>query len=426
MCSAYVLEMKIAIVGAGIAGLTAAHRLHPEHEITVFEADDRVGGHTNTVRVEREDGTWDVDTGFIVLNDRTYPNFHELLREVGVEVQPTHMGFSVSAEGEDFEYAGTPRGLYCQPRNLMRPRFQRMIADLVRFNRDLNLLIASGEEGPSLGRFLEDGGYSPWFVDRLIVPQASAVWSADPQQMWSFPVRFLAHFFSNHGMLSFRDRPQWQTVKGGSARYVEAVVAPFADRINTSSPIVSVRRLADAVEVTPLGAEPQSFDEVVLACHSDQALAMLADPTQAETEVLSAFPYQANEAVLHTDASLLPKRTAARQAWNFHLLDEPRPLTTVTYSMNHLQRLEAPVDFCVTLNLTDRIDPARIIRTIQYAHPVFTPEGVAAQARHGEISGSANRTHYAGAYWRWGFHEDGVVSALNALARLDDRAAVPA
>jgi predicted NAD/FAD-binding protein len=413
--------MNIAIVGAGIAGLTAAHRLHPDHEITVFEANDHVGGHTNTIDVSTRSGDWSVDTGFIVLNDRNYPNFTRFLGELGVAIQPTHMGFSVSAEHEDFEFAGTPTGLFAQRANLVRPRFHRMIADLLRFNREMQGLLATDAPGPSLGEYLDAGGFSDWFVHRLIVPQASAVWSADPAGMWAFPVRFLAEFFRNHGMLGFRDRPQWQTIVGGSARYVDKVIAPFADRVHTSSPVVAVTRHGDHVAVTPRGHEAIRFDEVVLACHADQARAMLTNSTELEDELLSAFPFQRNEAVLHTDNRLLPRRRQAWQAWNFHLLAEPKPLTTITYGMNRLQALAAPEDFCVTLNLTERIDPAKIIQVIEYAHPLYTQAGVAAQARHGEISG-ADRIHYAGAYWRWGFHEDGVVSALNALAQRDRHA----
>ena len=411
---------RIAVIGAGVSGLVAARELHDAgHDVTVLEANAYAGGHTNTIRVDLSDSTWDVDTGFIVMNDRNYPEFTRILDRLGVARQATHMGFSVKGEDEDFEYAGTPRGLFCQGHNLTRPAFLRMIAELLRFNRELRVLLGTppADDDPSLGAFLDRGGYSRFFVDRLIVPQASAVWSAEPAQMWRFPVRFLAEFFGNHGMLGFRGRPQWQTIAGGSARYVEALTAPFADRIRLSTPVAAVTRHAAHVEVTPAAGEPETYDEVVLACHADQALAMLADPSDAEAEILRCFPFQANEAVLHTDARLLPRRRAARQAWNFHLFDEPKDRTTVTYSMNHLQQLDAPVDFCVTLNLTERIDPAAIIRTIPYAHPVYTREGTAAQARHAEISGR-NRTHYCGAYWHWGFHEDGVVSGLRAVAGL--------
>lgn len=408
--------MKIAIVGAGISGLVAAHLLHGDNEITVYEANSYAGGHTNTVRVDTAEETHWVDTGFIVLNDRTYPNFTRLLEKLRVGTRPTHMGFSVSGQSPDFEYAGTPRGLFCQPSNLRRPAFLRMIADLLRFNRELRRVLRHDHTGreASLGEFLDRGGYSHSFVHRLIVPQASAVWSADPASMWSFPVRFLAEFFANHGMLGFTDRPAWSTVAGGSARYVEALAAPFAPRIRLGSPVVSVTRDDRGVTViADDGTGSERYEHVVLACHSDQALTMLGDPTQAEVEVLGAIPYQPNEVVLHTDSTLLPRRRAARQAWNFHLLDEPKPLTTVTYWMNHLQRLRSEQDFCVTLNRSETIDPSKVLRTLTYEHPVFTVPGVKAQSRHATISG-VNRTHYCGAYWGWGFHEDGVTSALRA------------
>jgi predicted NAD/FAD-binding protein len=426
--------VRIAIVGAGVSGLLAAHLLHREHEIVVYEAGSYAGGHTNTIRVDTAHHTHHVDTGFIVMNDRNYPNFTRLLEQLGVETQPTHMSFSVKGEDEDFEYAGTPRGLFCQPRNLASPRFQRMIADLLRFNRELRRLLARDEtdqatrgggsrtrdlspQDESLQDFLVRRRFSEVFIQRLIVPQVSAVWSADPRQISSFPVRFLAEFFSNHGMLGFRDRPRWATVAGGSARYVEALTRPFRERIRLDSPVHSITRAESHVEITaagPGGREIERFDQVVIATHSDQALAMLSDASDRERAVLGAIPYQHNEAVLHTDSTLLPRRRGARAAWNFHLLREPKGLSTVTYYMNHLQRLRADRDFCVTLNRTEAIDPAKIIRKISYSHPVFTPAGVSAQSEHPSISGMANRTHYCGAYWGWGFHEDGVLSALRA------------
>ncbi len=426
--------MKIAIVGAGVSGLVAAHLLAREHEIVIYEAGSYAGGHTNTIRVDTAYETHHVDTGFIVMNDRNYPNFTQLLSQLGVATQATNMSFSVKGEDEDFEYAGTPRGLICQPRNLASPRFQRMIADLLRFNRELRRLLAhdqTGESAPdrslrdeaardpsprdeSLQDFLVRRRFSEVFIRRLIVPQVSAVWSADPRQISSFPVRFLAEFFSNHGMLGFRDRPRWATVAGGSARYVEALARPLHGRIRLDSPVQSITRSEDHVEIVAAGQQAQRYDQVVIAAHSDQALAMLSDASDREHEVLGAIPYQRNEAVLHTDSTLLPRRRFARAAWNFHLLREPKPLSTVTYYMNHLQRLRADRDFCVTLNRSEAIDPEKIIRTIPYSHPVFTPAGVAAQSQHGALGGLQTRTHYCGAYWGWGFHEDGVVSALRA------------
>jgi predicted NAD/FAD-binding protein len=408
--------MKIAIVGAGISGLATAHMLHRQHELTVFEAAPYAGGHANTVRVDTEDATHHVDTGFIVFNDRNYPNFERLLGSVGVKGQDSKMSFGVS-DGADFEYNGaSPNGLYAKRAHLVTPRFHRMIADLVRFNRDAVELLRSGGDGPSLGHWLEQRRYSRLFVERLIVPQASAVWSADPRQMWSFPARFLVEFFDNHGMLGFRDRPQWKTIAGGSRRYVEAVVAPWRERLRLATPIQAIHRYHDHVTVTPRGGEPERFDQVILATHSDQALALLADASDREHAILGAIPYQPNEAVLHTDTCLLPRRRRAWASWNYHLLDEPVGKSTVTYHMNRLQDLNADREFCVTLNRTAAIDPGKILRTIGYAHPVFTSEGQQAQRRHAEISG-VNRTHYCGAYWGWGFHEDGVVSALRVGER---------
>jgi uncharacterized protein len=417
--------LKIALVGAGVSGLVAAHLLHRQHDITVYEAGAYAGGHANTIRVPTEYGDLDVDTGFIVMNDRNYPNFTKLLAALDVATQPTHMSFSIKGEDEDFEYSGTPRGLVSQPRNLISPRFQRMILELLRFNRELRQMLAHEHpSSESLGDFLQRRRFSRAFVRQLIVPQACAVWSAGPQHMTSFPVRFMAEFFANHGMLGFRDRPRWSTIAGGSARYVEALIAPFHQHVRLSAPVRSIARREGHVEITSAAAGSgdggesvtERYDQVVIATHSDQALAMLSDPSDHERRLLGAIPYQQNEAVLHTDSTLLPRRRAARAAWNYHLLREPKPLSTITYYMNHLQRLRAERDYCVTLNRTDAIDPAKIIRTISYSHPVYTPAGVAAQAQHASISGLERRTHYCGAYWGWGFHEDGVRSALQACA----------
>jgi uncharacterized protein len=413
--------MRIAIIGAGVSGLVCAHMLHSEHELVVFEASDRAGGHANTVRVETEAGVYHLDTGFIVFNDRNYPNFERLLNELDVETQASPMSFGVS-DGGDFEYNGaSPSGLFASRSQIVRPSFHRMIADLVRFNRAARELLAS-QENPSLRDWLAVGGYSRVFVERLIVPQAAAVWSADPAQMWSFPARFLVEFFDNHGMLGFRERPRWRTITGGSRRYVEALTRPWRDRLRLSTPVTEIARHPDHVTVTSRESEPESFDAVVIATHSDQALALLSDPSERERELLGAIPYQCNEAVLHTDRSLLPRRRRAWASWNYHLDECAMARCTVTYHMNRLQSLRADREFCVTLNRTAAIDPERIIRTIPYAHPVYTPAGVAAQSRHQEISGR-NRTHYCGAYWGWGFHEDGVKSALRVVREIGARRA---
>jgi uncharacterized protein len=412
--------MRIAIVGAGISGLVTAHLLHREHSVTVFEANDYAGGHTNTVRVDTPNQTHHVDTGFIVFNDRNYPNFQRLLGHLGVSSQPSTMSFGVSDGAGEFEYSsGSPNGLFATRRHLVTPWFHRMVADLARFNRAARALLEQPDD-PSLGEWLEHHRFSRAFIERLIVPQVSAVWSADSRQRWRFPARFLAEFFDNHGLLSFRDRPRWLTIRGGSARYVEALTRPFAERVRLSTPVQAVTRHPGHALVKARGSEAEQFDHVVLALHSDQALALLADATDAEHEILSAIPYQHNEAVLHTDERMLPRRRRAWASWNYHLLAEPSGLSTVTYHMNRLQSLSAERELCVTLNRTAEIDPDTVIRTISYAHPVFTHQGLKAQQRHELIDGR-NRTSYCGAYWGAGFHEDGVVSALRVADRFGAR-----
>jgi len=415
--------MRIAIVGAGISGLVAAHLLQHRHEVTLFEAADYAGGHTNTIRVDTPNETHHIDTGFIVFNDRNYANFERLLSSLGVPWQPSTMSFSVSDGIGDFEYSGaSPNGLFANRRHLLTPWFHRMLADLARFNRAARSLLLDEHpgRGPSLGDWLEDLRFSREFIDKLIVPQASAVWSADPRQMWSFPARFLAEFFDNHGMLGFRGRPRWRTIVGGSKRYVDALLDRFDGRLRRNTPVAGVRRGGDHVLVRPVGGEPQRFDEVVLATHSDQALALLEDAADRECEILGAIPYQHNEAVLHTDVRLLPRRRHAWASWNYHWQPEPAGRATVTYHMNRLQSLRAEREFCVTLNRTEAIDPAKVIRKITYSHPVYTPDGVSAQRCFEEIS-ARRHTHFAGAYWGWGFHEDGVRSALRVAERLGGR-----
>jgi uncharacterized protein len=409
--------MKVAVIGAGVSGLVASHLISRAHDVTVFEAGDYAGGHTNTIRVDGGDETHWIDTGFIVYNNRNYPNFERLLDQLGVETQASNMSFSVADEHGDFEYnSRTPNGLYAKRVHLVTPWFQRMIGDVVRFGREGRALLEGNGNGrphrePSLREWLDYGGFSQPFVEKLIVPQAAAVWSADPEQMWEFPARFLVEFFDNHGMFELRGRPQWRTVKGGSHRYVEKLTAGLGDRLRLSAPVSQVVRDAEGVEVKPAGAESERFDEVVFATHADQALAILGDATTPEREILGEMPFQANQAVLHTDRSLLPRRRRAWASWNYHLLPETDGKSTVTYHMNRLQSLRSEQQFCVTLNRSEAVDPAAEIRTVDYSHPVFTIAGMEARKRHAEIS-AANNTHYCGAYWGSGFHEDGVVSAL--------------
>lgn len=406
---------RIAVIGAGISGLTAAYRLAEDFDVTVFESEGRIGGHSSTVYVETDSGAQPIDTGFIVFNDRNYPNFNELLDEIGAEHVRSNMSFSVSDERGEFEYAGSSlSAIYATRRNIVNPRFHRMVADLVRFNREAKKFIRSGEEDDiSLREYLALGGYSQYFIERLIVPQVSAVWSADPAQLYEFPARIVFQFFENHGVLDLTGRPQWRTISGGSNEYVKRLTKSFEDKVEIGVAAEAIRRGEAGVAIKLSDGAEAIFDEVVVATHSDQALALLADPTDAERSVLGAIPYVDNDVVLHTDTSLLPSRRAARSSWNFHLLDEPRDRTTVTYWMNNLQPIPGEIDYCVTLNLSDKIDPNEVIYEQNFSHPVFTASGLNAQQRHAEVSG-VNRTHYCGAYWRWGFHEDGVWSGIRA------------
>jgi predicted NAD/FAD-binding protein len=408
--------MKIAVIGAGIAGNVAAWHLHRwGHEITVFEAAGHVGGHTHTHAVDGHA----IDTGFIVFNERTYPHFVALLERLGVGSQPSSMSFSVRNEASGLEYNGsTLNTLFAQRRNLVRPSFYRMLADILRFNRQAPQLLETGEE-ISLAVYLRNQEYSSQFIDEYLIPMGAAIWSTDPQRMLEFPARFFVRFFHNHGMLSVNDRPQWRVVRGGSARYVEELTAPFRDRIRLRTPVETVRRLAGAVLVRPRGGAAERFERVFIACHADQALGMLADPTPLEREVLGAIRYQENEAVLHTDTALLPRARRAWAAWNYHVAPGSSRVA-LTYNMNILQGLDARATYCVTLNRTRDIRPERIVKRLVYHHPLFSPEAVAAQQRQHELNGALG-TYYCGAYWRFGFHEDGVVSALNALQHFESR-----
>ena len=411
--------MKVAVVGTGIAGNVAAYLLRGEHDITVFEAAPYIGGHTNTIDVEEDGRTLAIDTGFIVFNDKTYPNFIRILDEIGQESQPSVMSFSVQAGGGRLEYCGTSLDtLFAQRRNLLRPSFHRMIRDILRFNRESSTA-ADCNPGITLGEYLHKFGYSDEFRNHYLVPMAAAIWSAEPVSVPDMPLAFLVRFFANHGLLQLKDRPQWRVIEGGSREYVGRLVAGHRDRIRLSTPVTSIRRREDAVELVSADGSLETFDSVFIACHSDQALQILCDPTPLEAEVLGAIRYQDNEAVLHTDDSLMPQRRRAWAAWNYHVADVEQRHVSVTYHMNTLQSLDARRDYLVTLNNSQRIDPEKVIRSVQYTHPVYTLETVAAQRRQPEIN--CDRTFFCGAYWRNGFHEDGVVSAQDAVRHFEER-----
>ncbi len=414
--------MRIAVIGSGIAGLASAWLLSQQHaseqhEVVLFEANDYLGGHTHTHDITLQGKHYAVDTGFIVHNPQHYPLLTALFAELGVESQPTTMSFSVRNEASGLEYNATDlNGMFCQRRNLISPRFWGMLRDLLRFYREAPALLEMPGEGPTLGDYLAQSGYGAMFRDNHLVPMASALWSSASARILTFPAKYLVQFMANHQMLQVNDRPQWRVVRGGSNTYVNALRAKWRVQERLNTPVKMLLRDRDGVTVfTENGAE--RFDQIVLACHSDQALRLLNDASDAERSILGHMPYQANETVLHTDASLLPRRRNAWAAWNANIPRSAGEVCTVSYCMNLLQGIDAPEPLVVTLNRTDAIDPTKILRRMQYHHPVYSHASVAAQARKAEIQG-LRRTWFAGAYWGWGFHEDGIRSAVEVAQAL--------
>jgi predicted NAD/FAD-binding protein len=405
--------MKIAIIGSGIAGLTSAYLLNRRHDITVFEASDWIGGHTHTVDVEVNGQRYAVDTGFIVFNDWTYPNFIRLLSQLGVGFKDTEMSFSVSDPLTGVEYNGhSLNTLFAQRRNLFSPKFIGMVRDILRFNRealqDLNNQRIAADM--TLGDYLKANAYSERFIQHYILPMGAAIWSMSLADMLGFPLQFFVRFFKNHGLLSVSDRPQWCVIEGGSSSYIAPLTESFREKIRLNCPVTRVERDADGV-IVHSNAGIERFDKVVFACHSDQALGLLAQPSETEQSILGALPYADNDVVLHTDTRLLPKRPMAWASWNYRLggpVDQP---AAVTYDMNILQGIQSDSTFCVSLNQTAAIDPNKILARFTDAHPQYSLDGMAAQARWQELLG-ANHSYFCGAYWASGFHEDGVVSAL--------------
>lgn len=409
--------MRIAVVGSGIAGLSAAWLLSRAHEVTLFEAAQRLGGHTHTHAVEQGGRGYAVDSGFIVFNTENYPLLTRLFAELAVATQPTTMSFAVRNEASGLEYnAGTLAGLICQKRNLVSPRFWGMLRDLRRFYREAPALLESTQGDPTLSEWLSGRGYGTAFVQDHLVPMASALWSSPSYRILDFPARYMLRFMANHHMLQATGRPQWRVVCGGSASYVRALTRDWPVRVRTGCAVRRVARAADGVRVASAVGE-ERFDQVVLACHGDQALALLENPHLAEATVLSAIAYQANDTVLHTDARLLPRNRRAWAAWNAHVPADQAAACTVSYCMNLLQGFSSPEPFVVTLGRSAEIDPAKVLARMRYEHPVYTRESVAAQARRGDING-ADRIWYAGAYWGWGFHEDGLRSAVDVARQL--------
>ncbi len=415
-------KQKIAIIGAGISGLLSGYLLSRKYDVTLFEANKYLGGHTHTRPVQSGGKTYPVNTGFIVFNDWTYPNFIKLMNELKVPSEASEMSFSVRDENTGLEYNGTSlNSLFAQRSNLLKPAFWLMIKDILRFNKQTVEMIENNtlSDQQTLGEFVKQHNYSNRFVNHYIVPMGSAIWSASVDVIMDFPLRFFLKFFNNHGMLSVDNRPQWRVISGGSQAYIEPLVQPFKDNIHLNTPIAAVTRHENGVTLKTVAGAEFEFDQVVFACHSDQALDMLDNPTAQESEILGAIPYQMNEVVLHTDKRLMPKRKLAWAAWNYHIPQRLSEYSMVTYHMNALQNFDdAPDDFMVTLNRTAEIAPGKIIEKFNYAHPVFTMDGIAAQNRHSEIN-NKNNTHFCGAYWFNGFHEDGVNSALRVAKSFD-------
>ena len=404
--------MRIAIVGTGISGNLAARLLAQEHEIEVYEASHSIGGHTRTLDVEAFGEVWQVDTGFMVYNERTYPNFCRLLRLLGVADRDTEMSFSVRCASSGLEYQGSSlNGLFAQRRNLARPAFLGMLLDILRFNRTAAVHLDGELKDQPLGAFLEEGRYGAWFRDRYLLPMAAAIWSCPPGRVLDFPAHFTLAFLRNHGLLQLVGGPQWKTVTGSARCYVERLTAPIRGRIHTGCPIESVRRYADQVVVQPRGLSPEVFDCVVLACHADQALELLPDADDEESQLLAAFRYHPNAATLHIDTTLLPRRKRAWASWNYSVSGEPGREAAVTYDLSRLQGLPTPCPLLLTLNADESIDPNRVLDRFVFHHPVYAGNSLDAQSRLRHRNGR-RRTFYCGAYCGYGFHEDGVNSAL--------------
>ncbi len=423
--------MRIAVIGAGIAGLGAAWLLGRTHEVVVFEKEVRVGGHTHTHAVEQAGKQYAIDTGFIVFNPANYPLLTRMFAELGVATQPTTMSFSVKNEHTGLEYNATNlNAMFCQRRNLVRPAFLRMVREILRFYRESPALLGVAGPGPTIAEYLAANGYGPLFIADHLLPMASALWSAPQSEVGQFPAKYLVQFMANHRMLDANNRPEWRVVTGGSSRYLDKLVPALRAEVRVDAGVTRVERSASGVRVSSAAGD-ERFDQVVFACHSDQALALLGDATPVERDVLAAIGFQRNDTVLHTDASLLPRNPKAWAAWNVLRLrgsladqaesvrtrSEPTPACTVSYCMNLLQGLRSPEPFVVTLNATARIDPEKIIARMDYAHPIYTHAAVAAQQRWADING-VNRSWYCGAWWGWGFHEDGLRSGVRVAEAL--------
>ena len=414
--------MKIAIIGSGISGLTSAYLLNRKHDVTIFEANDYIGGHTHTHNIDIDGNNYSIDTGFIVYNERTYPNFIKLLDQLNIERQLSTMGFSVKSASQDYEYAGESLNtLFAKRSNIFRISFWRMLYEMYHFGKKADSLGCGLDVSMTLGDYLVDENYSSEFVNYFIIPMGAAIWSTPANKVLDMPAYFFIKFFYNHGMLELTNRPNWWVIKNGSSEYIKKITIGFEDKIHLSTPVKKVSRVEGGVEIVLFKKDKAlKFDSVIFATHSNQALDILDDPSDAEKDILGSIPYQKNNILLHTDSSVLPRRKLAWASWNYQLDSDPNSPVILTYNMNILQTIEANKTFCVTLNDNDSVDKNRILKKITYHHPLFTVNAIEAQKRKSEISG-VNNTYYCGAYWRNGFHEDGVVSALDVCSAFGEK-----
>ncbi|MGB0936111.1 MAG: NAD(P)/FAD-dependent oxidoreductase [Colwellia sp.] len=412
---------RIAIIGSGVSGLTAAYLLSKKHDVTVFEKNDRVGGHTATVDIEQNGEKLAIDTGFIVFNDKTYPNFLALLSEIGISKQATEMSFSVHNCQTGLEYNGhNLNTLFAQRRNIFKPTFWRLIKEIIKFNKLCKTIFAKQDyqEGQTLGKFLTENKFSDFFAEHYILPMGAAIWSSSLSQMENFDLRFFIQFFHHHGLLNIADRPQWYVIPKGSRSYLAPLCQPFKEQIKLNANITGITREDGLVNIHFRDEPSETFDEVVIACHSDEALALISDASADEKSVLSSMPYSENNVILHTDEKLLPHRKNAWASWNYQLSADRDKAASVTYNMNILQGLKSDTTFCVTLNQKSDIEPSKILQEFTYHHPIFSEKSIKAQKQRQLICG-LNNTHFAGAYWYSGFHEDGVRSAVDVAKRFD-------
>lgn len=407
--------MKIAVIGSGISGLTAAYLLSKEHEVHLFEKNNYIGGHTNTIDVTLQNENHHIDTGFIVFNEKTYPNFCHLLNQLNIKSETSNMSFSVSCEKTGLEYNGTSlNSLFAQRSNIFKPSFLRLISDILRFGKKTTNDKFVCDENITLGEYLNSHGFSDNFSKHYILPMASAVWSTNIHEIKNFPMINFIQFFKNHGMLSVNNRPMWRVISGGSKQYIPAFTKNYADKIYLNSTVSAINRTKNNVELYVGNEQRVNFDQVVIATHSDQALKLLSDLSSEEENILNSFSYKRNTAILHYDEKLLPSNRLAWASWNYHLFnnDAHDALPTVTYYMNILQNIKSNFNFCVSLNCDDRINGNKLIKKIMYEHPQYSTKAFRAQQHHNLING-VNRTYFCGAYWGYGFHEDGVNSALS-------------